>query len=538
MGTIRAVKKVVIGFAAFALAASAAGGAAHDAADAAAKPRANVIVIETDDQTVEQMRVMTKTLGLVGAQGVTFDNSFVGNSLCCPSRATFLTGQYSHNNGVFTNSLPYGGYQKLNHSNTLAVWLQKAGYTTTLVGKYLNGYGAAGRQLEIPPGWTEWFGGVNLAFFNWTMNQNGVLVRYGSSPVDYQSDVITTKAVDVIRRRAPEANPLFMWVTYHAPHSGGPREPGDPAGMATVNVGPRYKDRFANESLPSAPSFNEADVSDKPSFIRNRRLLNQQRIAALRQAYQQQLESLLSVDDGVAAIVEALRASGELDNTYVIFTDDNGFFHGEHRVPNGKVLVYEPSIRVPLLVRGPAVPKNRHLRQLVSNVDLAPTIVAIAKAKAERVMDGKSLLPLFRNRSTQWGRDLFVERGPGREHFTAIRTPRYKYVEYDTGEKELYDVANDPDELNNLAGVAGHAAIQAELAQRLAKLRGCSGASCRVGPRVELKRFADCRVHVVGADRRFVSSVRMSRKGRNVTARISFTDGRIVLRAATLARGC
>lgn len=527
---------------------------------AKAKPRPNVIVIETDDQTVEEMRVMRNTLALIGQQGTTFDNNFVSLSLCCPSRSTFLTGQYAHNHGVLTNSMPNGGFAKLDHTNTLAVWLQKSGYNTALVGKYLNGYKFAD---GIPPGWTEFHGGVNLSYFNWTMNDNGTLVHYGSSPADYQTDVESAKAVDVINRRIPESKPLFMWVTYHAPHGGGPAEPDDPKGIGTVNTG-RYRDYFKNEPLPNMPSFNEADVSDKPLGIRNRPVLTPQKIAAIREAYQQQMESLLSVDDGVKAIVDALRAKGELDNTIIVFTDDNGFFHGQHRVPSGKVLLYEPSIRVPLLMRGPGVPKNRHLKQIVANIDLAPTIVDAANAKAGRVMDGKSLLPLLAHPSTQWGRDLLIERGPagekragtamgeiadgdngnqgktaapGDQRFAGLRTPRFLYAEYANGEKELYDLAQDPDELNNLANNGGYAAIQAELAARLAKLKTCAGPSCKVGPSVSLTR-TNCKFRVTGADARFVTSTSFSRKGRTMTARIGFNDGRVVLRSGTLPKRC
>jgi N-acetylglucosamine-6-sulfatase len=527
---------------------------------ARAKPRPNVIVIETDDQTQEEMRVMRNTLSLIGAQGTTFDNSFVTLSLCCPSRATFLTGQYAHNNGVLTNAMPTGGFQKLDHTNTLPVWLQRSGYNTALVGKYLNGYRFAD---GIPPGWTEFHGGVNLGFFNWTLNDNGTLVRYGSAATDYQTDVLSAKAVDVIKRRVPESKPLFMWVTYHAPHSGGPREPDDPTGLATVNVG-RYRNFFASQQLPSMPSFNEADVSDKPVGIRNRPLMGAQRMAAIREAYQQQLESLLSVDDGVKAIIDALRAAGELSNTLLVFTDDNGFFHGQHRVPSGKVLLYEPSIRVPLLMRGPGVPKNKHLGQMVANIDLAPTIVAAAKAKASRKMDGQSLLPLLKNPSRQSGRDLLIERGPtgaarkgtafgeigygddgnqgktaapGDRGFVAIRTPRFLYAEYANGERELYDLLQDPDELNNLAGQTAYASLQGELAARLAKLQNCAGATCRVGPALTLKR-AKCQFSVGGADSRLVSSASYSRKGRTVTARISLLDGRLVLRQGTLPKAC
>jgi N-acetylglucosamine-6-sulfatase len=576
------MKKLLLVLPVLAIVLAGAGsvGLTKGAAHAAPKPRPNIVVIETDDQTAEEMRVMRYTQSLLGAQGTTFDNSFVSLSLCCPSRATFLTGQYAHNNGVLTNSLPNGGYQKLDHSNTLAVWLQRAGYATALVGKYLNGYGSKGTQTQVPPGWTEWHAGVNLSFFNWTMNENGTLVRYGSSPGDYQSDVLSAKAVDVIQRRAPQAQPLFMWVTYHAPHSGGPREPDD-RGVATVNVGPKYKDRFAAEPLPSMPSLNEADVSDKPLGIRNRPLLTQQKIAAIREAYQQQLESLLSVDDGVKAIVDALRASGELDNTLLVFTDDNGFFHGQHRVPSGKVLLYEPSIRVPLLMRGPGIPKGKHFQQLVANIDLAPTIVDAANAKPGLVMDGKSLLPLLRHPGSQWGRDLLIERGPagaakqgaamgeigtgddgnqgktaapGDQRFVGIRTPRYLYAEYANGENELYDLAKDPDELNNLAVDAGYGSVRAELARRLAKLRSCKGAGCRVGPSLSLS--VGCKKRTLtalvgGSDARLITGVTFSVNGRarardarspfkvrvqravkrtTVDARISLLDGRVVLR--------
>ena len=527
---------------------------------ARAKPRPNVVVIETDDQTLEEMRVMRNTLALIGRQGTTFDNNFVTLSLCCPSRSSFLTGQYAHNHGVLTNAAPNGGFSRLDHTNTLAVWLQNAGYNTALVGKYLNGYKLAD---GIPPGWTEWHAGVNLNYFNWTMNEQGVLVHFGSQPQDYQTNVLTQKAVEVIDRRVPESKPLFMWVTYHAPHGGGPKEPDDPKGIGTVNTGP-YRDHFASEPLPNMPSFNEADVSDKPIGIRNRPALTPQKIAAIREAYQQQMESLLSVDDGVKAIVDALRAKGELDNTLLVFTDDNGFFHGQHRVPSGKVLLYEPSIRVPLLMRGPGVPKDRHFEQMTANIDLAPTVMDAANAKAGRLMDGKSLLPLLAHPTTQWGRDLLIERGPtgaklagkamgeigdgdngnqgktaapGDRQFVAIRTPKFLYAEYVNGEKELYDLARDPDELTNVAGLAGYGSIQGELAARLAKLKDCAGAACKVGPSVSLAR-TKCKFHVSGADKRYVSSASFSRKGRTVTARISFDDGRVVLRQGTLPRNC
>jgi N-acetylglucosamine-6-sulfatase len=445
----------------------------------AAKARPNVIVIETDDQSVNTMQAMPNVVRLIGAQGATFTNSFVSFSLCCPSRATFLTGQYAHNHGVLGNGPPEGGYAKLDHTNTLAVWLQRAGYYTVEVGKYLNGYGRP-NPLEIPPGWNEWYAGVNLAFLGGTMNQNGKLVRLPRTEDGYQTDVYARIARDVIRRRAPSSQPFFLWLTPHVPHNGGPPDPDDPRGIGTTRPAARHRDRFASEPLPEPPSFNEQDVSDKPMVVRNRPLLTPQRVAGIREAYQQQLESLLAVDEAVAGIVADLRAAGELANTLIVYTSDNGFFHGEHRVPQGKVLLYEPSIRVPLLMRGPGVPRGVRRREIVANIDLAPTIVDAANAKAGRRRDGRSLLPLLGRKKLKWRSDLLLESGNGRRNgFVAVRTTRYVYAEYADGERELYDLAKDPFELQSRHADPAYAAIRARLARRLAALRSCAGARCR-----------------------------------------------------------
>jgi hypothetical protein len=208
-------------------------------------------------------------------------------------------------------------------------------------------------------------------------------------------------------------------------------------------------------------------------------------VAQIRELYQQRLESLLAVDEGVERIVAQLQAVGELDDTLIVFTSDNGFFHGEHRIPNGKVLLYEPSIRVPLILRGPGIPRGRRLTQVVANIDLAPTILDAARAAPGRKLDGRSLLPLARDPGVSWGRDLLLQRGGGgAQVFHAIRTPRFKYAEYGNGEKELYDLALDPDELQSRHADPAYAGIRDELARRLAALRRCAGAACRLGPRL------------------------------------------------------
>ena len=457
--------------------------------------RPNVLVLMTDDQTVESLRVMGNVRSLLAEEGATFRNSFVGLSLCCPSRSTFLTGQYVHNHGVRSNMPPSGGYYKLDSTNTLPVWLERSGYLTAHIGKYLNRYGTRD-PTEVPPGWSEWYGSVDPStyrFYDYTLNENGRLVTYGSDPGSYQTDVYRSKAVDFIRRRAPSRQPFFLSVAFLAPHSGGPREAGDPE-LGTPVPAPRHHDRFASEPLPRPASFNELDVSDKPALIRRRQPLSPAEVAAVTENYQQRLESLLAVDEAVRDIVAALSTSGELERTLIVFTADNGFFHGEHRVRLGKVLVYEPSIRVPLILRGPGVRRGRSVEELVANVDLAPTILDAANARAGRVVDGRSLLPLTgkprpqpvrppgETERNEESRAILIEGPavPGVERsFAAIRTPRYLFVDHVTGERELYDLVADPDQLVSRHDDPSLAPVRAELGRRLARLVDCAGATCR-----------------------------------------------------------
>jgi N-acetylglucosamine-6-sulfatase len=456
--------------------AGVAGSAGAGSTQAPAKP--NVLVVMTDDQTVESLRVMTNVRALLAGEGTTFENNFASFPLCCPSRSTFLTGQYAHNHTVMGNAAPTGGYEKLDSSNTLPVWLQRAGYRTVHIGKYLNGYGRRS-ATEIPGGWSEWYGAVDPStyqFYNYTLNENGKTVKYGADAASYQADVYTRKAVDAVRRLTP-GGPFFLSVAYLAPHSGGPRESDDPRNFATPVPAPRHRNRFAAEPLPVTPAFNEADVSDKPAGIRSRPVIPPARVAAITENYRQRLESLLAVDEGVAEILAALRTAGELDSTLVVFTADNGFFHGEHRVQSGKVLHYEPSTRVPLILRGPGIPRGAVRRQLVANVDVAPTIVLAAGATPGRAMDGRPLQPFAGDGLLFSGRDILLET----TGYSALRSPRYVYVEHSTKEQELYDLAADPNELASLHASAAHAPLKALLAARLAKLRACAAVVCRQG---------------------------------------------------------
>jgi N-acetylglucosamine-6-sulfatase len=445
----------------------------------AAPLRPNVLVIETDDQTVESMRIMSNVNSLIGDQGTTFDNSFVNFSLCCPSRATFLTGQYAHNHEVWSNAPPSGGFatfEKLHADNNLAVWLQHAGYYTGMIGKYLNQYS---NTAGIPPGWSDWEAAApnDQGVYNYTINDNGTLVHYGTDPSDFKQDVLTSRAVDFVDQRAPTRKPFFLWLTYTAPHFAGPDpNPNPPNDCAdAAKPAPRDAQAFDSEPLPRPPNFNEGDVSDKPAEIRKLPLLSSTAIADIQRKYRCALESLLSVDDGVRQVVEALQTNGSLDNTLIIYTSDNGYFNGEHRIPKGKQHIYEESIRVPLEMRGPGIPQGQDVADLAINADLAPTIVDAANAKPGLVMDGRSLIPVAQSPGIEAGRELLVEQ----PNFSAIRTPRYMYAEYTNGEKELYDLQRDPFELQSRHASAAYATVKATLANRLHRLETCSGSSCR-----------------------------------------------------------
>jgi N-acetylglucosamine-6-sulfatase len=518
--------------------------------------RPNVLVLMTDDQTLESLQVMTNVRALLAERGTTFTRSFVSFALCCPSRATLFTGQYAHNHRVLGNRPPFGGYTALDKSEWLPVWLQRAGYRTIHLGKFLNGYGRDSPPTEVPPGWSEWYASVDPStylFYGYTLNENGVLATYGAdrNPAFYSSDYYSSRAVELIARIAPDEQPFFLSVAYLAPHSGGPRDPDDPRRFNTPVPAARHRDRFEGVPLPPTLSFNEADVSDKPIFVRARPLIGPLQARAIEENYQQRLESLLAVDEGIARIVNALDAAGELDDTLIVFTSDNGFFHGEHRVPNGKVLVYEPSVRVPLILRGPGVPRGALRHQLVTNADLAPTILAATGARATKPRDGRPLQPLLRHPWREWGRDLLIEGGgaPNSGEFDAIRTYRYLYAEYSNGERELYDLERDPHQLDSRHADPAYAPIQTLLARRLAALRNCVGRDCRSRPAVRLAlRRCAARVSGLGVElvqfrsrrraRDRTAPFRIRAAGRRLRARVRTLDGRVVTLTRRLPRVC
>ena len=352
-----------------------------------------MVVIMSDDETVEEMRFMPATERLIGAAGATFSDSIVNWPLCCPSRATYLTGQYAHNHGVLGNSPPQGGFDRLDTAHTLPVWLQRSGYWTNHIGKFLNGY--EGSDVGVPPGWSEWHGTKRTyMFYGYELYEAGQTVVYGSpdenpdapaQPGTYSTDVFTDKAVQSIAERAPSDQPFFLNVAYLAPHAGGPD--GGPQSRCADTAKPASVTPACSTTSrsPSRRTSTRRTSPTSRATIAALPLLTAEQIARATRNYRCRGESVLAVDEGVKRIVDELRESGELDETLVVFTSDNGFFHGEHRLSGGKNRVYEEAVRVPLMMRGPGIPRGVEVRDEVSNADLAPTIIDAAGARADHL---------------------------------------------------------------------------------------------------------------------------------------------------------
>jgi N-acetylglucosamine-6-sulfatase len=485
---------------------------AHGAAngDRPQKPP-NIVLITTDDQAAHTVRpdTMPNLLSRVGANATTFTNALASTPLCCPSRASMLTGQYPHNNGVLKND--YG--QLREKTNTLPKWLDRAGYTTIHVGKYLNLYRKArGPESRPAPGWDVWQSVKEpVRYYEYDFSANGHTVHYGSTDGDYLTDVLNRKAGRLVRSHAPRKRPFFLQFDQYAPHDSPGRGSGPCHGGHDAVPAPSEETLYADEPLPRPPSFDEGDVSDKPSFVR-RATIN---VGTVTREYRCGLASLRAADRGIGAVHDALREAGELKKTVIIFISDNGYLFGEHRL-RFKLLPYEEAIRVPLMISLPkrlrdGAPRIRELSETVANIDIAPTIVDLADAtpckrkRRCRVMDGRSLVPLLRGERADWPRDrgLVVEftgrfSGFASCSYRGIRTPDHLYVQHTlipnltTGictpglEVEHYDLSTDPFQLENLHPAAAgsvRARQERDLASRLAALQHCAGIAGRDAPR-------------------------------------------------------
>jgi N-acetylglucosamine-6-sulfatase len=430
--------------------------------------RPNFVFIMTDDLDERSMAQLGGIRTIMGSNGTTFENAYVTYSLCCPSRATFLRGQYPHNHQIIGSSSSTGGgagkFRNLGlDQSTVATWLNDADYQTKYIGKYMNSYGGT----YVPPGWDEWY--VNIGPAPTTrVNQDGQeIVSSGHS-----TDVFAGKAEDFIRRSSVKPDPFFLVVGTSAPH-----EPPE--------VAERHQNSFVDTPLPRPPNFDEADISDKPKYMQSFPRLSSTKITVLHNHYRKRLRAMLSVEDLLTQVIATLEQTDELSNTYVFFTSDNGYHLGHHRFELGKKTPYEEDIGVPLMVRGPAVPAGAIRQQLVINNDFAPTMADLAGVSIPAFVDGRSFASLLTARPPSSWRQAFLEENwflKGMIEHTpthkGVHTQDHMFVEYDTGEHELYDLALDPYQLQSRPR-AGNELLYSDLGARLNNLRDCSGDGCR-----------------------------------------------------------
>lgn len=507
--------------------------------EAARAARPNVILIQTDDQSSSTLRAkyrgldnrvrraMPNTLDLIAARGTEFTRYYATQPVCGPSRAALLTGQYAHTSGLKRNSGPTGGWtgwQALPlYRQNLATRLQDAGYRTVHIGKFTNNYMVAEDQPEttVPPGWDRWH---TMSYFmpplyyGYYLNRNGTaagpfgspgydLVGNGTDPVTctkarlldpvspeecmHATDVYTRTAVDEIRSAGDQ--PIYLQLDFNSPHGDG-RSPAGPQPTT------RNYDAAFGSRAPRNKSFNEADIRDKPGWLKKiGKRLTHGEIERIDNRWAKELESLRDVDDGVGAIVKALRQTGKLRNTYLIFLSDNGLFHGEHRLASAKFLPYEPAARVPMMIRGPGVPRGRSA-ELAANVDIAPTVLDLAGLGGRARLDGRSLRPFWKKPGRRTRRPLFIESWIGSSadeevrnaelgarpsvaapalNYRGLRVGPYKYVLYASGDSELYDLKRDPHELSNRVRNRRYRPVLRRLKRILRQRQDCRAAECR-----------------------------------------------------------
>ena len=443
--------------------------------------RPNIILILTDDMDMSPVQYMPQLRRHLTARGTTFSNAFVTYSVCAPSRASILTGQYAHNHGVVENRPPTGSFRRFfedgREAQTLATWLRAAGYRTGLIGKYINRYPLPRNLAYVPPGWDDWRGYFDWAsaadgrvYYEYDLNENGRVVRYGDEDKDYLTDVLRDKALDFLARSGDD-QAFFLYLAPFAPH--GPVQPAE-----------RHSGLFPELRAPRTPNYNEEDTSDKPAWVRELPLMSPEVMQATDEWFRKRIQSLQAVDEMIDALVQALAARSLLEHTFIVFSSDNGFQFGGHRMDHGKGDPYDESIRVPLVVRGPGVAAGRNEPMLALNIDLAPTFAAIAGATTPDTIDGRSLLRALTGKLTQRESrsDFLVElrskEEAGISDYTALRSTEHLYVEYDTGERELYDMQKDPHQLQSLHETAA-AALLERLQARLRELKSCRGEACR-----------------------------------------------------------
>jgi arylsulfatase A-like enzyme len=412
-------------------------------AASAAPTKPNVVIIVTDDQRYDTLWAMPNVQKDLVGKGMQFNQGFVTNSLCCPSRTSILTGNYSHTTQIWKDSPPYGGFEWFTNTgddqSTLATWLRRDGYRTALFGKYLNGYLDQASAGYIPPGWDRWNAFDRAGYYNYRLFVHNSLRQFGDRSSDYSTGVLANEATSFIR---DTKNPFFMYFAPYAPHR--------PA-VASKQFNGTFK--HIKDWRPQ--SYNEKDVKDKPQFIQDIDRFDRKRQESIQRFRVRQYRTLLSADRAVGNIVNTLKDTGQLDNTIIFFMSDNGLAWGENRWTSKKV-AYEPSIRIPYVVRyDPLTHSANKVDQtdMVLNIDVAPTIAELTGANAP-AMDGQSLVPLLDGSADTWRTDFLIEHMAKNQRqppptYCAVRSEQYLYVYYATGEEELYNLQRDPGELRN-----------------------------------------------------------------------------------------
>jgi arylsulfatase A-like enzyme len=421
---------------------------------------------------------MPNLQSLLVNNGINFTDAFAVNGTCCPARAAILRGQYPHNSGITRIGDAFKRFRSLGkESDTLATNLQFSGYRTGLYGKYFVDYPPAVQPTYTPPGWDEWVAlGNSLGYYNYDLVENGVTTRYGDAPEDYLTDVLATKVQASIALAQTDPRPFFLYVAPLAPH-----EPATPA--------PRHATLFAGVESPKAPSYDEADVTDKPLWIRDLRRLTRRSTNQIDDMYRDRLRALQALDEMLAGLVNSLQAIAALENTYIIFTSDQGFLLGEHRIKYGKGNSYEEAINVPFVMRGPGVATGVTSSSMVLHTDIMPTILdlTLGAGAIPAFVDGRSIQPLLGGSAPRIWRTRFAVEHldsplidvafPAPPHQT-LRTKKYVYVEYQlTGEREFYDLRFDPFQNNNTYDTTSIDLIL-DLAADLATLSTCAGSTC------------------------------------------------------------
>ena len=440
-------------------------------------PRPNIVFILVDDLRWDELGIAghpfikTPNIDRIGKEGALFRNAFMTTPLCCPSRASFLTGQYAHTHGITDN------VDRSAQSHTLVTFpllLHQSGYETAFIGKW-----HMGNDDKPRPGFDRWvsFKGQGT-YLNPNINEDGKPVKH----TGYITDILNGYAVEFIKR--PHDKPFLIYLAHKAIHPEVTQNDDGSVNLADAELfipAERHRDLYAGKPVPHRPNYKrppegkpalQRRIGDLPPLgpgtaTRDETILGRQR-------------SLMAIEDGVGEILRVLRETGQLDNTIVVFTSDNGYFYGEHGLSVERRLAYEESIRMPLLMRYPkAIKAGTAPGEFALNIDLAPTLLELARVTVPDIMQGRSLVPLLNGKRPAWRNSFLIEYYSDnvfprilRMGYKAVRNERWKYIHYLEleGMDELYDLKTDPYEMNNLVHEAGARKALAEMKKEMERL--------------------------------------------------------------------